>query len=60
MLGNNRGVLVNDLDEMIKKIIDFEKNPFLVDNVNIDEYKIENVSSEVKKIVDNYLEKKIK
>ena len=60
LLGNNRGVLVNDLDEMINKIIDFEKHPYQVDNFNLDEYKIENVSSEVKKIVNNYLEKKIK
>ena len=60
LLGNNRGVLVNNLDEMIKKIIDFEKHPYQIDNFNLDEYKIENVFSEVKNIVNKYLEKKIK
>ena len=60
IINDSNGLLVNDLDELIKKIIEFRNNIPFIPNNNIDIYKIENVMKEFINIINQYLDIKLK
>ena len=60
LLGDGSGILVNNLDEMIDKIIEIKHSDYKVSNTSIDEYKLENVEAEIKDIINNYFVSKLK
>ena len=60
LLSNGYGILVNNLDEMIKQIIAYEQNPQIMNAYPIEKYLVENVTNDVKNILNKYLSKKLK
>lgn len=54
-------ILVNNLDELVKEIINYKNNPkLLTNNYNIERYMVENVKKDIKKIYNKYLESRLK
>ena len=61
IINNQNGILVDNLDDLIKEIINYKNNGFKNNiNNNMDKYKIENVIKDIKKIYNKYLESRLK
>ena len=55
LLKDGSGILVNNLDELIDKIIEVKHNSIKCKNVNIDEYLLENVQIEINDIINKLI-----
>ena len=55
LLKDGSGILVNNLDELIDKIIEVKHNNIKCKNVNIDEYLLENVQIEINDIINKLI-----
>ena len=55
MLKDGSGFLVNNLDEMIEKIIEIKNKKVKLATSDITQYKLDNVVSEVEEILNNYI-----
>ena len=60
LLVDGSGILVNNLDEMIKKILEVKHSDRKFVHNNIDEYKLKNVKKEVIIIINKYFADKLK
>jgi len=60
LLGDGSGILVDNLDEMIDKIVEVKHSNVKPIKSNISDYKLHNVMIEIKEIINNNLEIDIK
>lgn len=59
LINNKNGKLVNNIDELIKEMIKYKNNKKTKINNNMNKYKIENITKELKDIYNNYLDDKL-
>ena len=59
LLKDGSGILVNDFDEMIEKIMDVKKKNTKMKNSSIDSYLLDNVKKELKDVFNNYLDNQL-
>ena len=60
IINNKNGFLVDNVSDLVKKIIDYKNDKPLIINNNIDKYQLDNVIIEIKNIYNKYLEDKLK